>query len=172
MDIIFNCPKCEQELAVDAAAAGSEIACPSCNESIVIPPPGSPGTRAGSATDSLPTAGEVHPVNAIASSAAAKIEMHLKVPVRSQPSERLIEKAPKPLEVAAKESDRRIKVKTIRRVDCVEVGHDHFDETVTKFIQQVGEQHVLQYIPVTYTYVDIGSQKVLTDFGVMMVYRA
>jgi hypothetical protein len=98
--------------------------------------------------------------------------MHLKVPVRSQPTERLIEKAPKPLEVAAKESDRRLKVKTIRRIDCVEVGHDHFDETVTKFIQQVGEQHVLQYIPVTYTYVDIGSQKILTDFGVMMVYRA
>jgi DNA-directed RNA polymerase subunit RPC12/RpoP len=172
MDIIFNCPKCEQELAVDVTASGSEITCPSCNENIVIPAAGTPGTRTASATDSLPTAGEVHPVNPIASSAAAKVEMHLKVPVRTQPTERLIEKAPKPLEVAAKESDRRIKVKTIRRVDCVEVGHDHFDETVTKFIQQVGEQHILQYIPVTYTYVDIGSQKILTDFGVMMVYRA
>lgn len=171
MDIIFNCSKCEQELAVDVTAAGSEITCPACNENIVIPAPGSPGTRTGSTTDSLPTAGEVHPVNPIASSAAAKVEMHLKVPVRDQPAERLIEKAPKPLEVAAKESDRKLKVKTIRRQDCVEVGHDLFDDTVTKFIQKVGEQHIVNFIPVTYTYLDIGTQKLLTDFGVMIVYR-
>ena len=37
MDIIFNCPKCEQELAVDSTGAGSEINCPSCSEKIVIP---------------------------------------------------------------------------------------------------------------------------------------
>ncbi len=39
MDVIFNCPKCEQELAVDASGAGSEINCPSCGQSIVIPSP-------------------------------------------------------------------------------------------------------------------------------------
>ncbi|MFN3408928.1 MAG: hypothetical protein ACK45B_08050 [Limisphaerales bacterium] len=170
MDIIFNCPKCEQELAVDATAAGSEIECPACNETITIPAAGSPGTRASS-TDSLPTAGEVHPVNPIASSAAAKVEMHLKVPVRNQPTERLIEKPNKPLEVAAKESDRKLKVKTIRRIDCVEVGHDHFDEQVTKFIQKVGEQHIVNMIPVNYSTLDIGTQKLLNDFGVMIVYR-
>ena len=37
MDIIFDCPKCEQELAVDSSGAGSEINCPSCGEKIVIP---------------------------------------------------------------------------------------------------------------------------------------
>src|SRR5262245_26818050 len=39
MDVIFNCPKCEQELAVDSSGAGSEINCPSCGEPIVIPTP-------------------------------------------------------------------------------------------------------------------------------------
>ena len=39
MDVIFNCPKCEQELAVDSSGAGTEIECPSCGESIVIPEP-------------------------------------------------------------------------------------------------------------------------------------
>ena len=39
MDIIFYCPKCEQELAVDSAGIGSEIECPSCGETIVIPEP-------------------------------------------------------------------------------------------------------------------------------------
>ena len=39
MDVIFNCPKCDQELAVDSSGAGSEINCPSCGEAIVIPAP-------------------------------------------------------------------------------------------------------------------------------------
>ncbi len=171
MDLIFNCPKCDQELAVDAAGAGSQIECPSCAETITIPAVGSPGTRSGAPTDSLPTAGGVHPVNPIASSAAAKVEMHLKVPVRTTPTESLIEKSLKPLDVTAKESDRKLKVKTIRRVDCVEVGHDHFDEAVTKFIQKVGEQQIVEFIPVNYSYLDIGTQKLLADFGVMIIYK-
>lgn len=171
MDLIFNCPKCDQELAVDAAGAGSEIECPACNETITIPAAGAPGTRTGPPTDSLPTGGGVHPVNAIASSAAAKVEMHLKVPVRTTPTESLIEKSLKPLEVAARESDRKLKVKTIRRVDCVEVGHDHFDEAVTSFIQRIGEAQIVEFIPVNYSYLDIGTQKLLADFGVMIVYK-
>ena len=172
MDLIFNCPKCEQELAVDAGGAGSEIECPACNESIVIPNVGSAGTRTGAPTDSLPTASAgAAPSNPIASSAAAKVEMHLKVPVRTAPSERLIEKPLKPLDVAAKETDRKLKMKTIRRQDCVEVGHDHYDEMVTKFIQKVGEENIVEFIPVNYSFLDISSQKLLADFGVMIVYR-
>jgi len=45
MDIIFNCPKCEQELEVDVTGSGSEIDCPSCGETIHIPTPGTKGTR-------------------------------------------------------------------------------------------------------------------------------
>jgi hypothetical protein len=171
MDLIFNCPKCEQELAVDASGAGSEIECPACNQTITIPAAGAPGTRTGSATDSLPTSGSAPLVNPIATSAAAKVEMHLKVPVRSSPSESLIGKPLKPLDVAAKESDRKMRTKTIRRQDCIEVGHDHFDETVTKFLQKIGEENVIEFIPVNYTYVDIASQKLLADFGVIIVYK-
>lgn len=171
MDLIFNCPKCDQELAVDAGGAGSEIECPSCNETIVIPNADAPGTRTGPPTGPLPTASGASHLNPILSSAAAKIEMHLKVPNRSTPAESLIEKPLKPLDVAAKEGDRKLKTKTIRRQDCVEVGHDHYDETVTKFIQKVGEDNIVEFIPVNYSYVDIGSQKLLADFGVMIVYK-
>jgi ribosomal protein S27E len=38
MDIVFNCPNCEQELAVDQSGAGSQIECPSCGETITIHP--------------------------------------------------------------------------------------------------------------------------------------
>lgn len=166
MDIIFNCPKCEQELAVDSTGAGSEITCPSCSEKIVIPAAG----RASSTI--LPTQHDpAHPVNPIASSAAAKVEMHLKVPVHAKPTESLIGKSAKPLDVAAKESDKKLKVKTIRHTDCVEVGHDRFDEVVTDFMQRVGESHIVSVTPMTYTHLDIGSQKLMTDYAVMVIYR-
>ena len=166
MDIVFNCPKCDQELAVDSSGGGSEINCPSCGEKIVIPhtsskPPSGP----------LVTHGGPLPVNPIASSAAAKVEMHLKVPVHSKPGAMLIEKPLAPLEVAAKESDKKMRVKTIRHTDCIEVGHDKFDEVLSNFLAKVGEQNVISVNSLTYTHIDIGSQKLLTDYAVLVVYR-
>jgi len=79
---------------------------------------------------------EANPVNPIASSAAAKVEMHLRVPVHKTPAASLIEKPLVPLEVAAKDSDRKLKVKTIKHTDCIEVGHDKFDEVVTNFLNK------------------------------------
>lgn len=169
MDIIFNCPKCEQELAVDASGAGSEINCPSCSEKIVIPA----APRSSTHLPIIPplSGDPAHPVNPIASSAAAKVEMHLKVPVHAKPTASLIEKAAKPLEVAAKESDRKLRVKTIRHTDCVEVGHDRFDEMVTAFLQKVGDGNVVSVTPLTYSHLDIGSQKIMAEYAVMVVYR-
>jgi len=114
---------------------------------------------------------EVHPINPIASSAAAKVEMHLRVPVHTTPTESLITKPLAPLEVAAKESDRKIRVKTIKHTDCIEVGHDKFDEVVTNFLIKIGESNMISITTLTYTHLDIGTQKLLTDFGVMIVYR-
>jgi DNA-directed RNA polymerase subunit RPC12/RpoP len=171
MDVIFNCPKCEQELAVDSTGAGTEINCPSCGETIVIPAPELVVNRPG--VDNAPGAPrvEVHPVNPIASSAAAKVEMHLRVPVHKTPTESLITKPLAPLEVAAKESDKKIRVKTIKHTDCIEVGHDKFDEVISNFLGKVGESNVISITTLTYTHLDIGTQKLLTDFGVMVVYR-
>jgi DNA-directed RNA polymerase subunit RPC12/RpoP len=172
MDIIFNCPKCEQELEVDSTGAGSEIDCPSCGEAITIPAVGTKGTRTSGADTSgrIPMA-PMSSNNPIATSAAAKVEMHLKVPVRTTPAESLITKPLPPLEVAAKETDKRIKVKTIRHTDCVEVGHDRFDEVVSNFLGKIGEENIVNISPTTYTHIDISSQKLVTDYAVMIVYR-
>lgn len=179
MDIIFNCPKCEQELEVDVSGAGSDIECPSCGETITIPAPGTKGTRTNGPTDSphgLPTfasapAATMNPANPIASSAAAKIEMHLKVPVHKTAAASLITKPLPPLEAAAKQTDKQIQIKTIRHTDCVEVGHDKFDEFVTKFLQKVGQENIISITPLSYQHIDIASQKLLTDYAVMVVYK-
>jgi hypothetical protein len=171
MDVVFNCPKCEQELAVDSTGAGTEINCPSCGETIVIPAPELVVNRPG--VDLAPGAPrvEVHPVNPIASSAAAKVEMHLRVPDHKTPTESLITKPLAPLEVAAKESDKKMRVKTIKHTDCIEVGHDKFDEVVTNFLIKIGESNLISITTLTYTTLDIGTQKLMTEFGVMIVYR-
>ncbi len=169
MDVIFNCPRCEQELAVDSSGAGTEIACPSCGATITIPEPETVLARHGVDNEGGARV-EAHPVNPIASSAAARVEMHLRVPTRKA-TESLIEKPPPPLEVAAKTSDKKIRVKTIKHTDCIEVGHDKFDEVVSNFLGKVGEADVISITPLAYTHLDIGTQKLLTDFGVMIVYR-
>jgi len=89
-------------------------------------PPG--GGRSGSSGGARRSA----PVNAIASSAAAKIEMHLRVPTNKS-SESLIAKPLPPLDAAAKDTDKKVRTKTIRHTDCIEVGHDKFDEVMTNF---------------------------------------
>jgi DNA-directed RNA polymerase subunit RPC12/RpoP len=167
MDIIFNCPKCEQELAVDSAGAGSEINCPSCGEKIVIPQ--TPGAPRG--VHPPPAVGGAQPVNPIAASAAAKVEMHLKVPVHDKPAETLIEKPLVPLEVAAKESDKKMRIKSIRHTDCIEVGHDRFDEIVSNFLAKTGEASIVNISAFNYTYLDIGTQKLMTEYGVLIVYK-
>jgi DNA-directed RNA polymerase subunit RPC12/RpoP len=155
MDMIFSCPNCKQQLEAETGMAGNEIACPSCGTTIVIPEP-SPMN--------------IH-VNPIATSAAAKQAYHFTVPVRDTPTEVLIQKPAKPLQAAAKDGDKKIRVKCIRRTDCVEVGRDRFDEIVTEFLQGVGESNLVSVTPLTYTHMDLGTRQMLTDFGVMIIYR-
>ena len=161
MDVIFNCSHCQQELSIDSAGAGSEIECPTCGGKVVIP-----------ALENAPT--ETVNTTAMASiktSAAAKEEHHFKVPVRDQaPAESLIAKPNKPLEAAAKEGI-KIRIKTIRHSECVEVGHDKFDEFVTNYLNKIGQDNIISMSPISYQHFDIGTQKVLTDFGVIIFYK-
>lgn len=93
------------------------------------------------------------------------------VPVTSKPVESLIQKPNKSLEVVAKESKPGMRVKTIRHSDCKEVGKDKFDEIVSEFLNKIGDQAIVSITPINYSYLDIGTQKLLTDFGVMVIYR-
>lgn len=164
MDIIFDCPNCQQELVVDSAGAGTEIECPACGETITIPRQSTkPVSEAA-----VPTG---QPVNPIAASAAAKVEKHLKVPVRDRPAEPLIKKAATPLEAVAKGADKATRVHTIRHATCFELGHDRFDEKVTDFLSEIGENNLIAIHPINYTFVDIASQKTLSDFGLVIIYR-
>ena len=167
MDIIFNCPNCEQELAVDQTGAGSQIECPACGENITIPAAGKVTTGPLPSTPPPPTG----TTSSITSSAAAKVEMHLKVPVHDKPAESLIAKPKPPLEAVQKGAGKRIRTRTIRHASCIENGHDKFDEKVSEFLQEIGETSIISLHIVRYEQFDVGIQKIMTDYGMLVVYR-
>ena len=170
MEIIFDCPHCNQELSVDAAGAGQEIECPTCHETIVIP-----AESQKSAPTNPPAPSEAHAPSlapsAIHSSAAAKIERHLKVPVRDKPSEILVAKPNPTLGVRKTGGAKQLRIHTIRRAACIESGHDKFDEVVTNFLNDVGEENIKEIDTISYNYFDVVTQKILVDYGVIVIYR-
>src|SRR5579859_3492003 len=167
MEIIFNCPHCEQELSVDADGAGEQIKCPTCGETITIPEKSTKVTP-DSTPIGTPGAG---PVNAMSKSAAARVELRLKVPVHASPEAPLIEKPKPTIEAVAKGADKRIRIHTMRRAQCMESGHDKFDEKVTAYLNQIGDANIISIHPISYEIFDVGTQKVMVDYGVIMVYR-
>ena len=164
MDVIFNCPHCDQELAVDQTGAGTQIECPSCGESIIIP------TSGKVTTGSLPPV-TPPPPPARPTGPAAKPELHLKVPVRDKPGEVLIGKPKPPLEAVQKGAGKRLRIQTIRHASCVESGHDLFDDKVGELLQEIGETNLISVNVINYEHFDVGIQKIMTDYGVLVVFR-
>lgn len=159
MDVTFSCPNCRQELVVDSTAAGSQVECPACNKPVEVP-----------ALDPN-TARLVAAAASAAAPAALKGERHFSVPVHDGPAESLIQKPAPPLEAAARAGDKQLRIKCIKRTECVEVGKDHFDDVVSEFLAKVGEQNIISINTLSYTHMDIGTQRLLTDYGVMVVYK-
>jgi len=169
MEIIFNCPHCDQELAVDSEGAGSRIKCPTCNEEITIP--SQPAAPAPAPLSPPPLSEGASALSAIASSAAAKVEMHLKVPVRDTPAESLVKKVATPLGATPKGSPKQVRVRTMRHDKCIDAGHDKFDEMVTKVLADIGEHNLMNVYPINYEHFDVQTQKVMTDYGLVIIYR-
>ena len=159
MDITFKCPNCDQELEVDATGAGSTIECPACARAITVPVAESSNGET------------VERANTMTVSAAAKVEKHFSVPEHSGPTEALIHKPNRPLEVAAKDGDKKVRVKTFKHTDCQEVGKDRFDEIVSNFLEKVGWANVISVTPVNYSYVQLDTRANITDYGVLIVFR-
>ena len=174
MDIEFNCPQCGQGLSVDESAIGSEIQCPECSSTIVIPAP-----AGGAAPPPRPPAGgpvgapapaPKSPsgiVNPMMASAGAKEEKHFVVPQHDTKAEVLIAKPLSSLEVAAKEGEGKLRIKSIRHSECVEVGKDHFDEVVTGFLDKIGNENLVKLSTFNYSHQDLASREWITDYGVL-----
>ncbi len=98
--------------------------------------------------------------------------MHLKVPVRDAPAEPLVKAAPAALGASPKGTPKQIRVRTIRHDKCIDAGHDKFDEIVTKVLADMGEPNIIGVHCINYEHFDVQTQKVMTDYGLVIIYRA
>lgn len=192
MNILFNCTNCSQEMSVEQAAIGAEIDCPNCGVKLVIPegvpdPESMPQER-----DSETPAGESDDASApappkVEAPKAEEPPKKLAVPIRGKdaPKERLEEFSRKGVksksekekgkekdkeQKAGEKKENQIRVKTIRRNQCLEMGHDNFDDVVGDFLQSIDEKSVISINTTSYSYFD-SQGKPLSDYGVLIVYK-
>jgi len=155
MDLVFKCPHCEQQLEVDAGGAGSSLQCPSCMNTITVPNQES--------TPPPPAAPPPPP--------KAPEPKHFSVPVHETVSDPLIQKANRPLDVVAKDGDKKMRIRTFKRSDCLEVGRDRFDEKVSEFLEQVGQVNIVSINTINYSAIDMATHNKLEDYGVLVVFK-
>ena len=91
--------------------------------------------------------------------------------MHDKPAESLIGKAKPPLDVVQKGAGKRLRIHTIRRAACIENGHDLFDDKVSAFLHEVGESNIVTTHVVFYEQFDVGIQKIMTDYGLLVIYR-
>lgn len=188
MDTSFNCPKCSLHITADECVVGEEIDCPECGEKFRVPPPAKPKPKlvpvvvvktaapAAPAPAPAPPAETPAPAPAAppaeapkpeAKPAAAHEHKPLVVPHHTGPAESLVKKA---AHGEPKHEPPKIRVKTIKRGACVEVGHDMFDEKVTEFLNKIGQENIINISPIGYGAMD-STGHMLPDYGIMIVYR-
>jgi hypothetical protein len=141
-DINFSCPSCNQLLTADDGLIGQEIACPSCNETIIVQDQSGMG-GAGGLRLSVPAGG-------------------------GDPN--LIQKPAKPLDAAAKAAI-KVRCKTFRHHDHVKDGKDSFDDAVSRFLAEVGEENVVSVESIQYTRLDGEAKIPMTDYGALVIYK-
>jgi hypothetical protein len=155
MDLVFKCPHCDQQLEVDAGGAGSSLQCPSCGNTITVPnqesapPPPAPPPPPPKAPE----------------------PKHFSVPTHEKAADPLIQKANRPLDVVAKDGDKKMRIRTFKRSDCLEVGRDRFDEKVSEFLEQVGQVNIVSINTINYSAIDMATHNKLEDYGVLVVFK-
>ncbi len=64
-----------------------------------------------------------------------------------------------------------VRVKSFKRTEFIEIGKDMFDQNVSKFLTDIGTENIINILPLTYEHIDMASEKVVSDYGVIVVYK-
>ena len=71
----------------------------------------------------------------------------------------------------AKSGEKKMRIRCIKRTECVEVGKDKFEEVVSTFLGKIGQENVISISAINYSHIDMGTRQILTDFGVMIIFN-
>lgn len=164
MNIVINCPHCNQEMVIDDSGVGQNVPCPTCSKDFVIPQ-GRPEEEvmkehaAKAATASTPAAPKPEEKKEEKKPQLSKEEAAALLPgARKGPSKNQSEEKP------------GIRMKCIQHHHCCDMGKDHFAETVEKTLEAIDPKDIINISPVAYSYKD-SQGEMLQDFGVMVIYH-
>ncbi|MED6325998.1 MAG: hypothetical protein VYE14_01445, partial [Verrucomicrobiota bacterium] len=71
----------------------------------------------------------------------------------------------------AMSDDGRICVKTIKRGECIELGHDKFDDVLNEFLAKFNRDQIISIQSVNYAHFYPSTRKYLDNYGAMIVYQ-
>ena len=64
-----------------------------------------------------------------------------------------------------------VRVKSFKRTEFIEIGRDRFDDAVSQALTAIGVENIISVLPLNYEHIDIASEKIVTDFGIIVVYK-
>ena len=153
----FDCPHCGQNLTTDESQSGEQIDCPTCSKPFEIPKPGEQNVTVVESSSPPPK------------EEPKQDSKTYSVPVHEGKPEVLVKNKVAKEEEAA--GDGKICVKTIKRGDCIELGHDKFDEVLNEFLVKLERDQIISIQSVNYAHYDPSTQKYHEDYGAMVVYQ-
>ena len=65
---------------------------------------------------------------------------------------------------------KKIRLRTLRRTEFVEVGKDLFDQYTSEFLNKVGKDNIISIHPISYEHIDIATKQVINDYGIIVIY--
>lgn len=173
MNIVINCPHCDQEMIIDESGVGETVNCPSCSQEFVIPQ-GRPEEEVRlerEATQAKANAASAHAEK----NEAPKKEESKKEDKKPMPSkEELAALLPGAqrgrADAKAAEDAPGIKVKSIQHHLCIDMGKDTFDAQVAKLLNSIPREDIINVSPLSYSYKDSGGD-IIADYGVIVIYE-
>ncbi len=64
-----------------------------------------------------------------------------------------------------------VRIKSFKRTEYIEIGKDRFDQAVSEALTEIGAENLISVLPLNYEHIDIATEKIVTDFGVIVVYK-
>lgn len=166
MNVVINCPHCNQEMIIDEAGVGETVDCPACSKEFVIPE-GRPEEEVRKEREAAAPAPE-------AKKEEPKKEAPKKEEKKPMPSKEelaaLLPGAQRGKSGAEAADAPGIKVKSIQHHLCIDMGKDTFDAQVAKVLGSIPREDIISVNPLSYSYKDSGGD-IIADFGVMVIYE-
>jgi len=173
MNIVINCPHCNQEMVIESDFVGQTVPCPTCSKDFAIPQ-GRPEEEVKAERAAAQPAAAPQPA-AGAAPGAPKKEEKKDDKKKSMPSKEELDKllpgANKSSPAAQAEGNKAgIRVKCVQHHLCIDMGKDLFGDMVAKILDPIDAEDIVNVSPISYSHKD-SSGDILHDFGVMIIYN-